>query len=141
MAKKRVRDLVEYQQLAVGEPGYIPPSSLFTVFDSDNFGSEPKKYSVESLFIQNHEEKKRITGLVSRSVSITFDTAFVSVPITETFNVFRYYDELGDGKYTKKQVGHYLSGSNWLTASGFAITIDLDESLTGVIIEYVFKEA
>jgi len=140
MAQKRIRALDVYTQLDPGDAGYIAPSALSVVFDSDEFGSEPKRYPASLLFSSDNDAKGRLTGLSSRSVSVTFDTAFASTPLTVLFEVYRYTD-IGGAAYVKQSVLKTFSGSNWLTASGFTCEIDASESLTGIYIEYYFIPA
>ena len=140
LTQKRIRDLTTYTQLESGDPEYVPPSSLYVVFDSANFGSEPLKFPAEDLFEDSNVQKGRLTGLSSASVAVTFSTAFASTPITSLFEVFRY-KEVVSGVWTKQSVKKNLGSATWLTSTGFSITIDSSESLTGVIIEYIFEEA
>lgn len=141
LTQDRIRDLVTYIQLDPGDSGYVASSSLYFAMDSADFGSKPFKFPVEDLLSDAHDEKARLIGLVSASVSITFGTAFTATPLPILFNVYRY-TEIVSGKWVKENVNHHLTGgSSWLNSTGFSITIDSSESLTGVIIEYKFEEA
>lgn len=140
ITQKRIRELTQYTQLDSGEPGYVNPSSLFLALDSASFGSEALKYPAESFFSDIHVEKGRITSPGSRVVSVIFDDAFVAAPIPLLFDVFRY-TAVDTGKYIRDNVLYYVSGATWATTTGFDITIDDSESLTGVYIEYYFVEA
>jgi len=141
LTQKRIRELVTYLQLNPGDPGYISPSSLYFAIDGVGFGSEALKIAFADLLADEHEEKARLIGLVSASVAIVFGTAFIAKPLPVLFNVYRW-DEPISGTWIKEQVKFsYDGGSSWLTSTGFNITIDSSESLTGVIIEYKFEEA
>ena len=139
MAQKRIRELTEYIQLNPGDPGYVNPSSLFLPIDSTSFAGEALKYSIESILSGAHIEANTILNPSSAAVSVTFGTSFTSTPMAIHFDCYRYY-QVEPGKYVKKDVQFYYSGANWLTSTGFAITIESTESLTGVYLEYYFIE-
>lgn len=141
MAQQRIRDLSTYVQLEAGDVGYVDPSGVFIALDSSSFTGDPKKFALSNLLADTHIEKGRLSSLASRSVSVTFDTAFSATPLAVTFEVFRY-SNIGGGKYVKQRnVAYYLSGSSWVTTTGFSIEIDTSESLTGLFVEYYFVEA
>lgn len=138
--QKRIRALDTYTQLNPGDPGYIAPTAVYLALDSNDFTTEAKKYPFSSLFSSIVEEVDKLTGLASRSVSVTFGTAFTSVPLIATFRVYRM-SEISSGKWRMQDVLYYHTSENWLTTTGFSLEIDTSESLTGVVIEYIFREA
>lgn len=141
MAQQRIRDLDVYTQLESGDVGYVAPSAIYIALDSSSYTGDPKRFALSNLISDTHVEKGRLSGLSSRSVSVTFDSAFSGTPIAVTFEVYRYSD-IGGGKYVKQRnVAYYLSGASWVTTTGFAIEIDTSESLTGLFVEYYFVEA
>jgi len=83
--------------------------------------------------------KETLTGLLSKTVDEIFNVPFSSTPQAVNFKVYRYYEvESGSGEYVRKDVTFSISGSGWITTTGFTIQIDADESLTGVYIDYLF---
>jgi hypothetical protein len=74
------------------------------------------------------------------SVSYDFKNYYKEIPIGRTkLKCFRQnYDEIGDGNLRDKDVPfHGLT----VDTEHFELTIDPDEDLTGVIIEFDFKQA
>jgi hypothetical protein len=136
----RIRDLDTFIPLDPSDPDYVPVSAIYIALDSTGFSTKPKKYSLEEILSDVVEQKGRLTGLSSRSVSVTFGTAFSATPITSVFNVYRE-TEVVPGTLVRKNVKHEITGSTLVTTTGFAITIDASESLTGVVVEYKFEEA
>lgn len=139
--QERIRQLVEYIQLESGDAGYVPLASLYLAIDSDNFGAKPFKFPLQSLLVGGGGDGvvKQMENLLSRNVSESFPSAFASKPVATKFEVYRF-QAIGGGEYIKQPVLHTYTGANWVTTTGFAITIDASESLTGVIIDYEFKE-
>lgn len=138
LTQTRPYELDPYIQLNQGDPGYIDPSDLMYLVDHSTW-DEPKRMPSSNFGEAGsltHVEKDTLTDLASRSVSITFLSVFTFVPVTVAFNVYRYVDQ--GASYVKQNVLYTLSGSGWLTTTGFAITIDDSESLTGIYIEYYF---
>jgi hypothetical protein len=139
--QERIRDLDTYLQLDSGDPGYVAPSSLFLPLDSADFGSKPFKYPAEDFFSDIHIEKGRLTGLSSKSVSVTFDTAFSSTPVgIGNIKVYRMF-EVVTGKWIAQDVQFYFGSATPVITTGFSLTIETAESLTGAILEYEFREA
>lgn len=88
-----------------------------------------------------HPEFNRMTGLPSRTVSVTFGTPFVSVPTgIGNLKVYRWAQAV-TGKWMPKDVQYYFPSSGSLTNTGFTIEIEASEPLTGVIVEYLFLES
>lgn len=140
VTQKRIRALDTYTQLASGEAGYVDPDTVFIAVDSLNFSGEALKVPYGDIFGATHTEADILESLVSRTVSVTFDTAFSSRPLIRTFRVYRVAETYtGSGVYRMKDV-LYSHAASWLTTTGFDIDIDTDESLTGVIIEFEFAE-
>lgn len=83
-------------------------------------------------------QKDVITAPASHSIDVTFATAFVTMPKCAYLNVYRWV-EMEAGKWIKQNVLHYFSSTTWISAIGFAFSIDSSEALTGVIIEYKFE--
>ena len=138
MTQARIRSLVTYTQGAPGDEGYIAPTAVFIGVDSAEFAGEAKKQTIDDYLSATHEEVARLTPLGSRSVAITFDTAFSSIPITVLINVYRI-TEIVSGKYKFDKVQWYHATATPVTITGFELEIETSESLTGVILEYYFK--
>jgi hypothetical protein len=139
MVQKRIRALDTYTQLAPGDPGYIAPSDVFFAVDSNSFTGESKKQSVEDYMASVlHVEQDRLTGLSSRSVVVVFGSAFVSIPKGKEPDVYRIspYGSV----YRRESVLWGFDDPNQPSKTGFALTIDADESLTGIVIEYFYSE-
>jgi len=141
LTQKRIRELDTYIQLDVGDSGYIAPTALFVALDSADYGSEPKKYAIPNIGGSGGAayQSDSLTGLSDWLVSVTFDTAFDAKPLVVLLNVYRYF-EYEAGRFTRENVNFYLSGSTWYNTTGFTITIDDGESLTGLYIDYKFEE-
>lgn len=138
LTQTRPYELDLYVQLNPGDPGYVNPDELMYMVDHSTF-DEPKRMPSSNFGESGsltHMEKDILTDLASKSVSVTFSSVFTAVPVTVAFNVYRY--EAVGGSYVKQNVLYKLSGSGWLTTTGFSITIDDSESLTGIYIEYCF---
>ena len=140
LTQKRIRALDTYVQLEVGDPGYIAPTALFVALDSADYGSEAKKYALPNIGGEGAAyESDSLTGLTTLLNSVTFGTPFDATPLVLLFNVYRYF-EYEAGKFIREEVKYYLSGPTWYNTTGFTITIDTSENLTGVIIDYKFEE-
>lgn len=140
MAQKRIRELDTYTQLASGEVGYVDPDTVFFPVDSTNFSGDPYKVAFSDLFASVHVEADIMESLASRTVSVTFETAFTSRPLIRTFRVYRVAETYtGSGVYRMKDV-LYSHAAAWLTTTGFDIDIDTSEDLSGIIIEFEFRE-
>ena len=138
LTQTRTYELDLYVQLNPGDPGYINPDELMFLVDHSTW-DEPRRMPSANFGESGslvHIEKDTLTGLVSRSVSVTFGAVFTAVPVTVGFNVYRYV--VSGASYVKENVLYKIAGSGWLTTTGFAITIDDSESLTGVYIDYYF---
>lgn len=80
----------------------------------------------------------RLTGLASRTVTVTFRQAFDEIPV----GLPRAYRMVADGGvYLMQDVLFSYPTESWLTETGFTITIDTAEELTGIIILYDFTES
>lgn len=76
----------------------------------------------------------------SHTVAVTFRKAFSAAPAGITnLKVYRMGQFIA-GKYGPKEVQWYMTAPGKLTATGFEIEIEAAESLTGVIVEYLFYE-
>lgn len=128
-----------YTQLQPGDPGYISPDNIFVLVGSSDFTGVPMRLipvsAINTYSTIAHTEQGIFTP-ISAAVSITFDAPFVILPITTVLKVYRKL-EIETGKWVEQQVQYYLS-ENWKTITGFSLTIESGESLTGVIIEYKF---
>ena len=138
LTQTRPYELDLYVQLEPGDPGYINPNELMYLVDHSTF-DEPMRIPASNFGEAGstiHYEKDTITGLSSATVSVTFEAAFTTTPVTVTFNVYRYVPS--GASYVKEDVLYTVAGSNWVTTTGFTITIDSSESLTGGYVEYYF---
>jgi hypothetical protein len=101
----------------------------------------PKRIPLTGIEVESiagwHVEADTITGLASRTLTVTFNTAFTSAP-TGWVKVYRM-TEMPDGGYREQDVLWGYATSTKVTTTGFSIIINEDESLTGVIVEYDFK--
>lgn len=93
-----------------------------------------------SIIKMKHIEGGRLTELSSATVAVEFKAAFAAVPAgVGNLRVYRIAAVV-PGKYRDKDVRFYFASTGWLTTTGFEIVIDTAESLSGVIVEYLFYE-
>jgi len=137
--QKRPRDLDSYSQGLPTDIDYIDPLNIYLAVDnSTESWPEPKKIPFSSLLLASgHIEAGRISGLSSRTVTVTFDEAFSSVPYGREPDVYRIAKQ-PDGTYRRQQVVWGFTDASQPTTTGFELKIHDDESLTGVIIEYLY---
>lgn len=137
--QKRIKDLTNYSQALPGDLDYIDPANIYLGVDNDTESwSEPKKIPFSSLLLASgHIEAGRISGLSSHTVTVTFDEPFTSQPYGFEPNVYRMAEQ-PDGTYRRQDVLWGFTGVNNPSATGFEIEIHSSESLTGVIIEYMY---
>ena len=81
-------------------------------------------------------ERDILSGLSSRNVVVEFGTAFSSIPVGRVW-VYRM-DEMPDGTYRESDVLWGFDNANQPTLSGFALTINAAESLTGIFVKYFY---
>lgn len=137
LIQTRPKDLDLYVQLDVGDVGYVDPTELVYIVDHSTF-AKPKRFPFTSVAAgAGHYEQDKLIGLSSKTVSVTFATAFADVPKIETFKVYRM-KEVVSGEWRMVDVLYSHSSASWLLSTGFSLTIHISESLTGVIIEYKF---
>ena len=124
------------------DPVYSNDSSSIIWF-SDTISIISTKYDLDTLnFLreETHKERGYSTGLSSRTVTVTFDVPFDNVPIgLSNLKVYRWQQVVA-GKWRARDVQYYFTTSGSLTNTGFSLEIETTESLTGVIIEYLFFE-
>lgn len=124
------------------DPVYSNDSSSI-IFFSDTISIISTKYDLDTLnFLreETHTERGYLTGLSSRTVTVTFDVPFDNVPIgLDNLKVYRWQQVVA-GKWRARDVQYYFTSSGSLTSTGFSLEIETTESLTGVIIEYLFFE-
>jgi hypothetical protein len=84
-----------------------------------------------------HIEKDRLTGLSSRTVTVTFDLEFSSIPVGDV-KCYRMYEQ-PDGTYQKQNVIWGFPNVNQPTLSGFTLEISTDEDLSGIVVEYIYQ--
>ncbi len=137
--QKRITDLTDYSQGLPSDADYIDPSNIYLPVDnSTESWSEPKKIPFSSLLLASgHVEAGRISGLSSRTVSLTFDESFSSQPYGYEPNVYRIAEQ-PDGTYRRKDVLWGWTDASQPSTTGFELEIHSSESLTGVIIEYLY---
>lgn len=105
-------------------PKHIPMSGFIT---------DPLKSG--SLGNGFHVESGRLTGLTNRYVTQDFDVDFNEIPTgRKNLHVYRVED-LGGGETVDTDVTIY--GLD-VTPTGFSFYISADESLSGVVVEYLF---
>lgn len=135
MAQKRIYELSTYTQLNPGDVGYIAATSIWLAVDYTGW-TEAKKITLDDFLGSMHVEAGRLSGLGSRSVAVTFGTAFTGTVI-DRVKVYRYFDP-SPGETVREEVRFYdLS----VTLTGFTLEIDPDEPLSGIIIDYNMLEA
>lgn len=129
--QKRIKDLDDYTQLESTDIGYISPSNIYLAVDnSTEAWAEPKKVTFAQLIGITHMEAGQLSSLSSRSVTVTFDSPF-TLPVIPYINPYRV--SVIGGKSIREVVRIY---DLLITINGFTLTIDTNESLTGVIIDY-----
>lgn len=99
-----------------------------SVVDSKSIGS----------ITEVHLESGRLTDLLSKNVAVYFAKAFSKIP-TGWIKVYRMR-EIITGRWKQQDVLYYHAAENFKNEYGFGLVIDDKESLTGVIVEYFFKE-
>lgn len=140
LTQKRFWDLDLYVQLEPGDPGYIDPSELVFGIDHTSF-TEMKRLpytNIAGLSSGVHVEKDTLTGLASPIVTVEFDEPFVDAPNGSEPQVYRTVD-VGGGNFRRQDVLFSYSSAAWLSATGFSLTIDASESLTDVVVEYLYQ--
>jgi len=91
--------------------------------------------ALKSSVIGNHIESGRLTGLSDHYVEVEFDTAFDDIPVgRKNLHVYKSED-LGGGETVDMTVPIYGLG---VTVNGFSFYIKASESLTDVVVEYIF---
>lgn len=83
-------------------------------------------------------ELGKISPVTDRAVSVTFTKPFSAVPVGR-LKVYRMR-QASAGKWKEWDVLYYHTSQDWLTTEGFSLQIETTENLTGIIIEYEFKE-
>jgi hypothetical protein len=120
--------------------GSLDPNSIMVPVDYNNTWPRPKRYPLANFIVGIisgifHIESGRLTGLTSHYVTHDFERDFDEIPIgRKNLHVYRSYT-LGDGKVIDKQVPIYNLD---VTITGFSFYIEPTESLTGVIVEYLW---
>ncbi|MFW5879358.1 MAG: hypothetical protein ACOCUV_00895 [bacterium] len=137
--QKRIRALDIYSQGLPADGDYIDPSNIYLAVDnSTESWAEPKKIPFSDLLLTSgHIEAGRLSGLSSRSVSVTFDEPFTSQPYGDEPKVYRM-EQQPDGTWRRKQVLWGFNNSSQPSTTGFELTISDSENLTGIIIEYLY---
>jgi hypothetical protein len=136
----RIDEIPIYVQLQPTDEGYVSPDNVWVVVGNVDFSNpSARKVALSSVmsFSTSHSEQARVTGLSSRTFSRTFNTAFTTLPVTSILKVYRM-SEYETGKWEEVPATFHYTSANWKTITGFSITIDADESLTGLIVEYKF---
>lgn len=85
-----------------------------------------------------HIETARLTNLTSNLVPVFFAEKF-SVTPTGWIKVYRMR-QVQTGKWKQQDVLYYHAAEEFKNEYGFGLVIDPSENLTGVVIEYMFKE-
>jgi hypothetical protein len=81
-----------------------------------------------------------VTNIASHTVEIEFTQEFESIPVgVPNLKIYRY--EAFEGAYILQDVLFTYPSTTWLTVTGFTITIDPSETLSGIILEYTFLES
>lgn len=85
-----------------------------------------------------HTEIGRIEDLQSHEIEVIFNESFEVIPIGSEPRVYRI-DTVAPGKYRRTNIMFYFPEEEWLTNTGFKLTIEGFEELEGIIIEYEYK--
>lgn len=114
-------------------------STVMVTVDKSTW-DKPKRYALSNFGEVSgssvHVEKDRLTGLSSHSVSVEFDSAFDTVPVGDV-QVYRMV-EIVSGKWRKEEVLWGFDDANQPSLLGFDLTIDSEEDLSGIIIQYLY---
>jgi len=154
IAEYLLRITFEYRSASVPvtvllpKDGMTPPMSYETTeeFDTALANFDTKHYAfIEGLqdanfieIINNKLVCGILSGLGSSSVAVNFPIPFPSIPVgRKNLHVYRVYTP-EPGKDVDENVLFY---GLTVTTSGFSFEIDSSESLTGVIIEYLFTHS
>lgn len=135
IVQKRIYELETYEQLEVGDIGFIPATSIFLPVDYSGWG-ESKKITFADLFSSYHVESGRLSNLISYSVSVLFGTSFEGT-VLDSIKVYRNVTPIIDKNIRQDVLFYNLS----VSLNGFSFTIDSSEDLSGIIIDYNFIEA
>ena len=136
LTQTRPKDLVEYEQLDVGEEDYVDPEELSFVVDHSTFDKPMRFTRASSVSASVHTEKGTLTltGASSKSISVTFSSEFSSIPDWQNIKVYKRV-EVAPSKYRNQDVLWY---DDEVTTSGFTLTIDASVNTDGVVIKYLF---
>lgn len=135
----RIDQLTPYIQGSPGDSDYIDPAQIIVPVGHVEFLPEKAKgVSLAQLLASNSSslDCDRVTGLASRTFTVTFTGVYQTIPVTTKLEVYRMYNIPGTSEWIKEEVSYYYPSENWLTLTGFTIVIRAEESLTGVIVEY-----
>ena len=126
-------------ELGLYDQGSDPSTVMISVDNSA--WSRPKRLPLSYLDTTGgtggtHIEKDRLTGLVSRTVTVAFGIAFSSIPVGEV-KCYRMYEQ-PDGTFQPQDVIWGFPDVNQPTLSGFTLEISTEESLTGVVVQYYY---
>jgi len=131
----RTYTLDEYIQLNPGDPGYIPLSEINILVDHPSF-DRSKRYTLSQFVsLAQNVQAGRQSNLLTRSVVVTFSVPF-SAGVVGWVKVYRSTTIPGVGIVRETVNSHDLVES----ITGITLTIDDNESLTGVIVEYSYNE-
>jgi len=86
-----------------------------------------------------HVERKQLTGIEVRAISVTFSKPFSLPPIQTHLRVYRWEDLTKNGYWQMQDVEWHYPDANAITSTGFNIVIEDSEDMLGVIVEYEFK--
>lgn len=133
------RQGVVYKSVTGGNSPYLAPV-YYRHLDRSALDYS-RRWELDILFRQaKHLEVGKLTDLASRTVEVTFDAVFAEVPAgLQNLKVYRWAQVVA-GKYRPRDVQYYFNADTDLTVSGFTLQIEASESLTGVIVEYLFHE-
>ena len=128
------RESIIYESVDLGNSPYLAPVR-YESLDKSAFGY---RYPVDlEILWRNKGDNDELTGLVSHNVSVTFKNLYKQIPVgRDLTKVYRSYEE-APGKPVLEDVLFYNLD---VTLTGFTLTIDSSEGLTGVFVEYHFKE-
>src|SRR5680860_147857 len=127
-----------YVQLNPGDTGYVAPADLMYLVDHSSF-ARPKRQPSSNFGEAGSSiniQKDTLTGLASASVTVTFSTAFSVTPVgyVECYRMA----VTPDGTYRKQNVLWGFTTAAMPLLTGFSLTINAAESLTGIIVKYLY---
>ena len=129
--QKRPHELGIYQQLSVGDAGYIDPATIWVMVDRSDW-SEPLRIPLSEVFSSSHAESDYLSPS-STSVAVTYDQPFESSSYYYDIKAYKTITIPGIGDVQETVKYHDLE----TTVNGFSLVLS---EYTGVTISYIAFE-